>query len=117
MTAQVKEELVGIGIDLEGAMNRFLNNEALLEKFLKKFLQDPNYNALLSAVESGSCEDAFRAGHTLKGVTGNLSLQPLYECVRVQVEYFRSGDFEKGAAMMPEVTRLYHEIIAALEKI
>lgn len=117
MTAETKAELSEIGIDLESALKRFLNNEALLEKFFKKFLQDPNYQALLSAVEAGNCEDAFRAGHSLKGVAGNLSLQPLFECTRTQVDFFRNGDFENGAAMMPEVTRLYNEITAALEKI
>lgn len=117
MTAEIKAELSEIGINLEDAMKRFLNNEELLEKFLKKFLQDANYHSLLSAVEAGDCEAAFRAGHSLKGVAGNLSLQPLFECTRKQVEFFRNGDFENGAAMMPEVTRLYDEITAALEKI
>ena len=40
------EALLGCGFDPKEALERFMNNQALLEKFLGKFLEDPTYSAL-----------------------------------------------------------------------
>ena len=46
MDALKKERLAAAGIDVDGALERFMGNDALLERFLKKFLADGNYAAL-----------------------------------------------------------------------
>lgn len=114
MTDEAKQELLNAGVDLEGAMERFLNNEAMYEKFLKKFLADPNYQGLVAAVAEKDCKKAFTAAHTLKGVCGNLALQGLYHAVCDQVECFRSDKFDEGAAMMPAVTAEYDKVVAVI---
>ncbi len=111
MTDEVKQKLLDAGVDLDGAMERFLHNEAMYEKFLKKFLSDPNYQELVSAVAEQDCHKAFTASHTLKGVCGNLALQGLYHTVDSQVECFRSEKFAEGAALMPAVTAEYEKIV------
>ena len=116
MTDEAKQELLNAGVDLEGAMERFLHNEAMYEKFLKKFLADPNYQELMTAVANKDCNKAFTASHTLKGVCGNLALQGLFHAIRDQVECFRSENFEEGAAMMPAVTAEYDKIVATIKK-
>lgn len=116
MTEEAKQKLLDAGVDLEGAMERFLHNEAMYEKFLKKFLTDPNYQELLTAVEEKDCNKAFTASHTLKGVCGNLALQGLYHTIRDQVECFRSENFAAGAAMMPAVTEEYEKVVAMISK-
>ena len=40
MTDLQKSQLIAAGIDIDDALPRFMGNEALLERFLKKFLQD-----------------------------------------------------------------------------
>lgn len=116
MTDEAKQELLNAGVDLEGAMERFLHNEAMYEKFLKKFLADPNYQELVAAVEEKDCNRAFTASHTLKGVCGNLALQGLFFAIRDQVECFRSGKFEEGASMMPAVIEEYDKIVSMIKK-
>lgn len=114
MTDEAKQKLLDAGVDLEGAMERFLHNEAMYEKFLKKFLADPNYQELTSAVAEKDCKRAFTAAHTLKGVCGNLALQGLYHTISDQVECFRSGNFAQGEAMMPAVTTEYNKVAAVI---
>ena len=83
MTDQFKEQLQSAGVDVTGALNRFMNNAGLYERFLKKFPADTSYQNLLNAVE------AFRAAHTLKGVAGNLGFDNLLTYVVPLVEVFR----------------------------
>lgn len=90
MTEQFKEQLQNAGVDVSGALNRFMNNAGLYERFLRKFPADTSYQNLLNAVEAGDSEEAFRAAHTLKGVAGNLGFDNLLAYVVPLVEVFRS---------------------------
>lgn len=114
MTEEAKQKLLNAGVDLDGAMERFLHNEAMYEKFLKKFLADPNYQELVAAVAEKDCNKAFTAAHTLKGVCGNLALQGLYHAIRDQVECFRADNFAEGEAMMPAVTAEYEKVVSMI---
>lgn len=117
MTDEVRNQLVAAGVDVNSVMERFMNNEALLERFMRKFKNDPNYQQLLEAVEAKDNDKAFTAAHTLKGVAGNLSLSALQSQVSAQCELFRGGNFEGGAALMDKVTEEYERVTAALDKI
>ncbi|MCM1084335.1 MAG: Hpt domain-containing protein [Clostridium sp.] len=113
----LREKLLDAGVNIETAMERFMNNEKLLEKFLKKFPQDPNYEELLVAVAEKRYEDAFKAAHTLKGVCGNLSLESLYENVCTVVELLRNGGGEEIETALPNVKAEYERVVAILETI
>ncbi|MCM1272393.1 MAG: Hpt domain-containing protein [Clostridium sp.] len=117
MTEEFKNKLIAADVDLDGAMERFMNNEAMYEKFLKKFANETIYDQLVSAVEEQDADKAFSAAHTLKGVCGNLSLQGLFDIVSKQVECFRAKDMEKGGAMMPQVTAEYEKVMALIKEI
>ena len=103
MEAVRRQELLAGGIDVDGALERFMGSEALLERFLGKFLQDANYEALEQAVARGDWEEALRASHTLKGVCGNLSMTVLYDLFTRQVAAIRAGDMAGAAALMEEI--------------
>ena len=49
----------------------------LIWKFIAKFLDDGSYPELCRAMEQGQTEEAFRAAHTLKGVSANLGFDRL----------------------------------------
>lgn len=48
-----KERLEQAGIDVDDVLERFMGNEALLDRMLKGFLQDQNYSVLCQAMEAG----------------------------------------------------------------
>ena len=49
----------------------------LIQRFIAKFLDDGSYPELCRAMEQGQTEEAFRAAHTLKGVSANLGFDRL----------------------------------------
>ena len=53
-----------------------LHSDRLVQKFLLKYLDDPSFQQLCTAMEAKDYEQAFRAAHTIKGVCQNLSFLP-----------------------------------------
>lgn len=117
MQEEMKTRLQEAGIDVEGALERFMGSDALLERFLKKFLDDANYSKLLNALENGDQEAAMAASHTLKGMSGNLSMTVLFELLTRQVALFREGDWEGGAGLMKEITGAYERVTGVIREL
>lgn len=67
-----------VGINTDSAVERFIGNESLYARMLKKFLDDKTFEKLAAAVAEGSGQEALEASHTLKGVCGNLSIDSLF---------------------------------------
>lgn len=102
------------GIDIDSGVERFSGNEMLYEKFLHRFADDKSYSELVAALSDDDCSAAFNAAHTLKGVSGNLSLIRLQEIVSEQVEYLRLGDLDAGKRILEEVSAAYKDILKIL---
>ena len=111
----MKEKLMGAGIDVPVALERFMGNEALLERFLKKFLKDASYEKLVAAIDAHQGEEALSAAHTLKGVSGNLAMTELFGLMTQQVAAFRANDWDKAVELMPEKTIKYETVLAAIQ--
>ena len=75
----------------EDALSRLMN-DTLIEKFLKKFLNDDSYNSLSVYIKNRDYHEAFKAAHTLKGVSLNLSLSRLSASASEITEYLRDCD-------------------------
>lgn len=79
------------GADYQVTLGRFMGNRKMYMKFLGMLFQDENLSKLGDALEQGDMTSAFEAAHTLKGVTGNMGLTPLYDAVCTIVEPLRTG--------------------------
>ncbi len=105
------------GIDYADGVARFSGNAASYEKFLKKFITDPEFSKLCTAMEQKNFEVAFYCAHTLKGMCGNLSMQRLYEKIKLLVEMLRNQtDLEKAQAYFPEIRAEYDAVIRILKE-
>ena len=67
-----------------------LSSASLVKKFIAKFPDDESFSQLELAVQAGQCERAFRAAHTLKGVSANLGLTRLFSSVSQLTELLRA---------------------------
>ena len=114
MEQKRRDRLLEGGIDVDSALERFMGNEALLDRFLHKFLQDSNYQALKEAAAAGDWEQGLRASHTLKGVCGNLSMEVLYGLFTSQVSAIRAGDYRQASQLMEEIEGAYETAAAAI---
>lgn len=117
MTEEAKKILIDAGMNYKAASERFMGNDAILEKFLKKFVSDATYSGLLDAIEKRDVELAFRAAHTLKGVAANFSFDELSQAASNQTESFRAGNLEEGIELLAPVTECYEKLIAAIKQI
>lgn len=110
-----KEALLRAGVNLDEALERFMGNEELLVRFLKKFSNDPSYQSLGKAMSEKNYTDAFEAAHALKGVCGNLSISRLFELVCKEVELLRGGNGgEEAQQCYLEIAAEYEKVIAEL---
>ena len=116
MTPGRRDQLEAAGIDIESALERMMRSEALLERMMGKFLDDPQYPALRAALEAGDVERAVSAAHTLKGVCGNLSMTELYGLFTRQVDALRAGDLPLARGIMAEIAPAYERVMAAIRR-
>lgn len=106
--------LKDLGIDGEEALGRFMNNEALMMKFLLRFPQDPNFPKLKAAMEAGDPSAAYTAAHSLKGVTGNLSMKSLFTHASSITEDLRRGDLDAARDKLPALESVYEATVRGL---
>lgn len=92
--SELTERLRTAGADMDGAMNRLMNDEALYATCFNYFMEDPSFAALGEALRTKDYTAAFEASHALKGVAGNLGLTQLYQLSGQLVEPLRHGQPE-----------------------
>ena len=102
---------------LEGNCDEVLNrlrSEALVQKFVLKFLTDGSYELLCSSMESENYPEAFRAAHTIKGVCQNLSFTKLYTSSAQLCEALRDGFHPEAPALKEQVDADYRQTAEAI---
>ena len=112
-----KLKLESVGINVDEALERFSEVEELYVRFLKKFIDDPEFADLEKALSESDFEKAFAACHTMKGVVGNLSIVPLYKLVFEETEYLRNGTDIAGAVnLFPQIKEEYIRVTDLLSE-
>ncbi|MGN0016454.1 MAG: Hpt domain-containing protein [Candidatus Avelusimicrobium sp.] len=101
MTTQ--ECYAALGGNYEEVLGRFRTEERIL-KFMGLFLKDDSFANLTKALEQNNLEEAFRAAHTLKGISSNLSFTRLYRSSHGLTELLRAK------TPSPEISALFAEV-------
>ena len=112
-----QEAFEAYGADYQATMSRFLGNEDMYLRFLNMLFQDDNLQKLGQALECGDLTAAFEAAHTLKGVTGNLGLTPLYQAVCDIVEPLRDRKVGGYAQPYQHIQEEFQQAGAFLEQL
>jgi chemotaxis protein histidine kinase CheA len=89
-----REHMLQKGFDIDGTMKRFLGNEPLYIKCLKKFPDDKSYENLKRAYSDNDCVECFKYAHTMKGLVSNLGINEMYHFLIPMVDKLRSGDMD-----------------------
>lgn len=111
MEAEKRRALCAAGIQVEDAIERFMGDEEMFERFLHKFMQGSTYTRLCTAIWEKDGENAFRAAHTLKGIAGNLSMRRLFLALEPLVEALRGRDMTRAKELMPTVEQAYSALL------
>lgn len=110
------DELNALGVNTDEALQRFSGNSALYERMIGKFPAAANDLEVLKFLDEGDYATALSNAHTLKGVTGNLSLTPLYKGYTEIVNLLRANDPQKAKETLLTVIPVQADIIACIEK-
>lgn len=110
------EKLNDFGADTAKGLERCMNNEPFYFRMIGLAIADANFSKLEEALKENDLEHAFEAAHALKGTTGNLSLDPIYEPVCEITELLRakadadySGLFEIISSKLEELKKIVQE--------
>ena len=85
------ESLKEYGVKTNEGLARCCNMEAFYFKMITASVNDANFDKLGKALEAKDLKEAFEAAHALKGVAGNLALDPLYDAICEIVEPLRGA--------------------------
>ena len=93
-----------------------LPSDALIKKFIVKFLDDSSFSNLFIAMKEGSRERAFAAAHTLKGVCSNFGMNKLAFSSSKLTDLLRpqTESIPEGADVLFEEVRCDHESTASI---
>lgn len=112
-----REKLEAAGIRVDETLERFMGNEQMMEKFIKRFSEDQTMDRLEANIKSGNWEEAFKSVHTLKGVVGNLGMEELYQCASALTEKLRVQDIGGVSERFSELKLLYNRVVAAIAEL
>ena len=73
------EELKGLGVDVDGGLKRINGNEKLYTKLLGSFTKSINTYHVGADFDGTDYNETIEKAHAIKGVSGNLSITPVYE--------------------------------------
>ncbi len=110
------EELGTLGVNVEEGMKRLNGNQAFYERMLGKLPDNIAKYYVDSDFDSNNYEEITEKAHTIKGMTGNLSIAPLYEAYTEIVNDLRAGKPEEAKALLNKIMPLQKEILACIEK-
>ncbi len=112
----VSEFYAKIDGDYEGIKGR-LRSDAIIEKFLIKFLEEKSYDELMAAAKDNNVQEAISAAHKMKGVTANLSLTPLYNVLTELLAKLREeNQTVVDEVLLQKATEEYQKIIKVLQE-
>ena len=108
-----------MGGDLEGVRGRLLTDDRI-RKFVGIFLEDKSFENLRTSLDEGNIAEAFRAAHTMKGISRDLGFTPLFEASSKLSDALRPGDDGLPAApadvpeLMQQTEQAYQTTIDAI---
>lgn len=110
------DDIGQLGANIEDALERFMNNAALYERMLKKLPDVLEKSQVKPYFNLGDYETAEKNAHTLKGVAGNLSLDPLYEGYSGIVSLLREKKITEAGELLEKTLESERPIIECIRK-
>lgn len=116
LSDDILRELASIGVDTDAALTRLARNERVYKKVLCNFLSDTNFKELEKSIESKDYEKIMFFAHSLKGISGNLGMEPLFRKLDKLVKKIHNNDFGNIDNLFLQISDIYHSIYAIIEK-
>lgn len=109
---RMKSELIVLenaGCDIDGALERFLQDEEFYMECYQEMLNDKVFEQLGEALEGKQFTEAFDHAHTIKGVVANMGITPIYDLIVQIVEPLRQEKNENLISVYCELMKKREE--------
>lgn len=93
-TTELILKLQAYGADVDGMVERFMDDAELYADCYEKFVTDKHFARLAEGIAEKDYATAFVSAHTLKGLAGNMGLTPMYDAICVVVEALRKEKYD-----------------------
>ena len=104
-----------IGGDIMNVLER-LEDIDTVEMFVLGFPSDPSYSMLLKSLQENDLKSAFRAAHTLKGISYTLGFQSLGDRAAELCNKLREVMLP-SATVMHQLETEYNRVLTAIKRI
>ncbi len=111
MEQALKDKLTAGGVDVAQTLARFGGNENLYMKYMRRFPTDPTMGKLEALMQTTDRAQIKAITHTLKGLSGNLGLAPLYEATSAMMTRLRESDDADATAEYERVKTAYQQAL------
>lgn len=105
-----------IGEDFSSVKARFYD-EDMIKRFVLKFGKDETFANLSEAMRLKNVSEAFRAAHTLKGVSANLGFSALAGVSGELTEILRKGDMEGTGGLLKKIAAAYRKVVKPIKNL
>ena len=105
------ESLRGFGANIDAGLERCLNKEDFYLKMVNLALVDQRFADLEPALSQKDYDKAFEICHAIKGTTGNVSLDPLYNAICEMTELLRAKTDTDYSALYKRILDMRNEIL------
>lgn len=103
-----------VGGDISEVLERLEDSETIA-LFVLGFEDDPSYAALLQNLKASDQNAAFRAAHTLKGISYSLGFKRLGDYAAILCENLREG-ISPTEISLRRLTSEYRRVIGAIQR-
>jgi len=111
------EEMRSLGANVEEGMSRVMDDQSLYEMMLGMFV-DTLEGAPIHAedFDQPDLEDLIKRVHTLKGVTGNLSITPLFNGYMSALTLLRENQPAKAKTVFMEILPVQERFVDCIRR-
>ena len=110
-------ELEGLGVNVKEGMERVMDDKDLYTMMLDMFVTAIETTPIQPEdFDGGTLDDLIGKIHTLKGTTGNLSIQPLFTRYTQSLTLLREGKSAEAKAAYVELLPIQDKILECIRR-
>ncbi|MBD5550906.1 MAG: hypothetical protein HDQ96_06995 [Lachnospiraceae bacterium] len=111
-----RDELESLGVNVDEGIDRVMGDEAFYETMLGIFVDTVNENKInLEDFAKDNVEDLIGQVHMMKGMTGNLSITPLFNGYMEVLGLLRDGKPKEAGVAMEKVLPVQEKIVECIK--
>ena len=109
------DKLKESGIDVLGALAKLGGKKEMYERFLKRFITDPNFEEMIRNFEMGHFDTMLTKAHNLSGTAAKLGMKTLSDACAAIVSDITKGDTSHLKEYVETASTEYKKILEIIK--